>query len=286
VYYISFLFRGLRWRLLIQNAGVNKERGERLPSLMECSEGILLGWFVNSVAWLRLGDLYRGYLLSQLTGIRFSTGMGTVLAERMVDIFVMFSLLALSTLAFVEKQNDNVLIILGAASGLLIIAILGLLAMRYFGLALAARLPHRLATWYLQFHRGTLGSLRQMPALFMVSVVIWLVDSSRLLLVIYGLDLRDSIDMSTGFLLLFALFAALAHSILTTIPLTPGGLGFVEAGLAGILVIEVSRLDALAVALVERSITYASTVVFGALVFLSREMRRRRATAVTDTGAG
>ena len=283
VYYLAFLLRGLRWRMLVRNAGVEADRGERMPSVMQCSEGILLGWFINSITLLRLGDVYRGQFLNQNTNLKFPKSMGTVVAERVVDSFVVFSLLAVSTLVFLGgRESQNIWLILGFASIMLLVALVGIAAMKYLGLPLARVFPPRIQTWYHQFHQGTLGSLRQIPAIFALSILIWMVDSSRLLLVLYAMDLRGVIDLSFGFLLLFVLFAALAHSLLTIIPLTPGGLGFVEAGLAAILAIEMSRNDALAVALVERSITYASIIFFGALVYFSLQLRRRQMTPISD----
>ena len=55
------------------------------PSLWKFSQLILIGWFVNSIAWLRLGDAYRAYALSEDSDKKFSWSLGTVFAERMVD---------------------------------------------------------------------------------------------------------------------------------------------------------------------------------------------------------
>ena len=74
------------------------------------------------------------------------------------------------------------------------------------------------------------------------------------------------------------LFAALAHSLLTTIPLTPGGLGFVEGGLTGLLALSLTADQAVGVTLVDRSITYLSVIAIGGVLFAVRqviEMRRR-----------
>ena len=59
LYYLSFAFRGLRWRMLARNARIDAAPEARLLSTWECARLIVIGWFVNSVAWLRLGDAYR-----------------------------------------------------------------------------------------------------------------------------------------------------------------------------------------------------------------------------------
>jgi uncharacterized protein (TIRG00374 family) len=65
------------------------------------------------------------------------------------------------------------------------------------------------------------------------------------------------------------LFFALATAVLTTIPFTPGGLGLVEAGLVGMMIyIGVPKVDAAAVVLVDRILSYYSVAFFGFVVYL------------------
>jgi len=82
LYYLSFFFRGLRWRLLAKTANIGGENGKNVPGTLTLSGIILMGWFANSVAFLRLGDAYRGWALSRETGGDFPSSLGTVLAER------------------------------------------------------------------------------------------------------------------------------------------------------------------------------------------------------------
>jgi uncharacterized membrane protein YbhN (UPF0104 family) len=67
VHYTTFAFRGARWRLLLHNA---QGRPQAPPGVLYCSQLVLLGWFVNSVVWFRLGDAYRAYLY------RYDGGVG------------------------------------------------------------------------------------------------------------------------------------------------------------------------------------------------------------------
>ena len=78
---------------------------------------------------------------------------------------------------------------------------------------------------------------------------------------------------------------ALAGSLLTLAP-TPGGLGVVESGTVGLLV----RLSAIpvdaaaAVVVVDRSISYLSIILVGAVLFLARQVFRPAKTAVSPLG--
>ena len=67
-------------------------------------------------------------------------------------------------------------------------------------------------------------------------------------------------------------FVTLANAILTTIPLTPGGLGIVEPGIIGLLTLNIPASVAISIALLDRSISYVSIVVFGALLFVIQKI--------------
>ena len=65
----------------------------RLPSMASSAGCIIIGWFVNSVTWLRLGDGYRGWLFARYSGGSFSWSLGVVVAECAFDIAAMAILL-------------------------------------------------------------------------------------------------------------------------------------------------------------------------------------------------
>ena len=75
VHYTTFAFRGARWRLLLHNA---QGRRQAPPGVLYRSQLVLLGWFVNSVVWFRLGDAYRAYLYRYDGGVgrRYDGGVG------------------------------------------------------------------------------------------------------------------------------------------------------------------------------------------------------------------
>ena len=67
-----------------------------------------------------------------------------------------------------------------------------------------------------------------------------------------------------------AVFVALIGSLLTAVPLSPAGLGIVEAGIVGILtlVYGVPLPEATAIALLDRVISVFSVIVFGSILYL------------------
>ena len=115
VHYTTFLFRGIRWRLLLQNAASGDDQ---VPGVVYCSQLVLLSWFANSVGWLRLGDAYRAYLYRDEQNGSFSRTIGTILAERSLDTVLVASLL-LASVPFLLDSGDGVTwVVLGMAVSL------------------------------------------------------------------------------------------------------------------------------------------------------------------------
>ena len=271
LYYLSFVFRGLRWQVLARNAGIHDRPGASLPSVLRFSQLIIIGWFVNAIAALRLGDAYRAYAFSEDSGREFSWGLGTVLAERAVDMATVLGLVVIGVGLFSATRGSSGTGYVLVGTFLLAMALGALLAMmKGYGTRLARFLPGRLQQAYHQFHKGAMGSFKQLRVVFALGLVGWLLEAGRLYFVVQALDLTISLPL--------VLIVALAHAILSIVP-TPGGVGAVEPGMTTLLVLGLERHDALSVALVDRSITYVSVIVFGGLAFLqwqaSRGRRRR-----------
>ena len=280
-YYIGFLLRGLRWRIMLTNANTAEDSHGEVPSVLACARYIFLGWFANAITWFRLGDAYRAYVFTEDTGYSFSRTMGTVLAERVLDVITIFILLVVASLAFYGAGDlGGMALFLGIASLLVLVGVAGLLVMKQFGMRLSRFLPARLKSSYDRFHQGALGSLGHLPLLLAISVLTWLTEVGRLYFVIQALDLSEPVSFS------LVLFVTLANAILTTVPITPGGLGIVEPGIIGLLTLSLARSEAISVALLDRSISYLSIVVLGGVVFflyqVSRSRRRRVSSDVAD----
>ena len=268
LYYLSFAFRGLRWRILSRSAGIEEIPDARTPSAWRYSQLIVIGWFVNSVAWLRLGDAYRAYALSDEARTGFSWSLGTIFGERVMDMIAVFVLIVVGALAFSLTADFSGTVYVVGAAFVMALALIGVLVvMRGYGPRLARLLPDRLERAYQKFHDGALGSFGELRLPFLLSFVGWILEVGRLYFVVQALGFDVSLSL--------ILIAALGHALLSTVP-TPGGVGAVEPGVTGLLVLEMARHDAVSVALVDRSITYLSIIVIGGLVFLAWNLTRSR----------
>lgn len=269
-YYSSFPLRALRWRLLLHNAGFRKGEGVELPSLGGLTQIIIINWFVNCIMYARMGDPYRAYLLKQNADVSFPKTLGTVLSERVLDIIVIFILVLVAIFGLLLTGSPGMkvaglVLVIGIALLSVVAILLGV--MGRFGTTVAQRLPRRIKSVYTHFEEGTLGSFGGLPALGSLSIGIWLLEAGRMLLVTQALSQATGFDIFDIGLALI-LFAAMANAMITAIPLTPGGLGLVEPGVAGLLMIApISKGVALSIILADRTISFLSVIVIGLVVF-------------------
>ena len=80
-YYLSFIVRGYRWKLICKSAIPNSNKN--LPNTLSFSGIILMGWFANSIAFMRLGDAYRGWILSKEIRISSSSSKSVLWKYRL-----------------------------------------------------------------------------------------------------------------------------------------------------------------------------------------------------------
>lgn len=77
VFLTTFIIRTLRWQLLLAPAG-------HVPT-KKLGQVLMVGYMANNVLPARLGELVRAYVLGQMSGIRKSTTLATILVERIFD---------------------------------------------------------------------------------------------------------------------------------------------------------------------------------------------------------
>ncbi len=269
-YYVSFLFRSIRWRVLLKNVGFDEKQGITLPSLWGLTRIIMLSWFANCIMPAKLGDAYRGYLLKRDSGVSFSKTIGTVVAERIVDITILFVLMVVAGLRVFHGTVPEAFapILYGGLALLGVLAVV-LLAMKHFRHVLTRVIPPRLKPMYLKFEEGTFLSFQNLPLVSGLTILVWLAEAGRLWFVSAAVG-------ATGVGLGVVVFLALASSLLTTLPMTPAGLGIVESALITLLLLldnigavqGVDRNAAASIAVLDRLISYWSLIAVGLVVYL------------------
>jgi len=260
VFYMGFPLRGYRWARLL--------RGTGLPiATRDATEILFLSWLVNCVVPAKLGDVYRAWLLKINSSASLSRTFGTVFIERVLDLFAIATLgLAAGWWSFRDGLPPAIqavfivgFVVVGGLG-------LGLFTMRNFGrrIMVALPIPARIVEFYDRFEEGVFSSvgLRALPSLVVITGLVWATEATRLYLVVQALSFPEVQLGLSG-----AVFVALIGSLLTAVPLSPAGLGFVEAGVVGVLTVAygVPLPEATAIALLDRVISVFSIIVLGAI---------------------
>lgn len=255
LFYISFLIRTLRWRALLKNSSINVSR-------KKAAKIMLISWFFNSIFPAKIGDLYRGYAFKDSKSV--SKSFGTVFGERVFDIFAIIFLFLISAffvsgrLSFSGNFISAALFAAGFISFIVIIVF-------FYGERIADFLPLGTGNLFIDFRKGGRESFKSssLPLIAAETLLIWLLDAFRLFFV--GRALNISMPFSLAFLVL------IVGSLLTAFPLSSGGLGAVEAGIAGLLMLAgFGREASVSIALLERLISYWSLIFIGGVAYALR----------------
>ncbi len=264
VFYAGFPMRGLRWAMLLRGTGFR-------IIVRDSTEILYLSWLVNCLIPAKLGDVYRAYLLRINSDASLSRTFGTVFIERVLDIFTIALLgMAAGFWSFRNGLPPEIQAVFGIALVIMVLLAVALFTLRSFGrriLVALSFLPHRIVEFYDRFEQGVFGALhrRQLPPLLVLGIAIWMTEALRLFFVVKALGFPGVELGISG-----AVFVALIGSLLTAVPLSPAGLGIVEAGIVGVLtlVYGVPLAEATAIALLDRVISVFSVIVFGSILYV------------------
>jgi uncharacterized protein (TIRG00374 family) len=94
----SYWFRNERWRLLVDSSG---HEPRRIASLAALSVGYLVNYAIP-----RLGELTRCYLIKRRQNIPVELSLGTVVAERLIDIIMLFLVVVVAFVIQFHPLND------------------------------------------------------------------------------------------------------------------------------------------------------------------------------------
>ncbi|MCY4437596.1 MAG: lysylphosphatidylglycerol synthase transmembrane domain-containing protein [Chloroflexi bacterium] len=250
VYYTTLVPRALRWRRMLHNLG------HRFP-LRLLGEVIFLSWFINHLIPAKMGDLYRGLVLRRREKISFSLATGSVIAERVVDILALLVIAIGTALVFVRGELlTEMRGVLLAASILIVIMAGGLFVFWRLDSTMLERFPLSLGQRFERLQRGVFKSVQPLWLVALLTGLAWAAEAGRFLLVANALGVSLTLPQ--------LLFVFAAGALLLAAP-TPGGLGAVEGGMVGVMLLLDVPVDlAAAVAFLDRLISYWLVLIPGA----------------------
>lgn len=262
IYYLTFAIRAYRWTGMLHQVGIRRENGYPVPGLPGMFQIIVLSWFANSVLPARLGDAYRGYLLKQRAGASFGVSFGTIVAERLIDLVILVTvLLASGLVVFGTHTPENAQNAFLAGGAVVLMGVAGVTTFWFFREKIERLLPGRIMPHYRKVRDGLFTALAKPLPPALISVLLWLCDGIRVYLVAWSLG--HQISYPAG------IMVALLSSLVSIIPFTPAGLGFVEGSMVTAFTqIGVPASTAAAIALLDRVITYLSLIVVGIPLYI------------------
>ena len=225
---------------------------------------------MNCLVPAKLGDVYRAYLLKINAPVSLSKTFGTVFIERILDLFAIAILgLAAGFWSFRNGLPPEIQFVVALGVGTVVVLAGLLFTLRNFGRRIIDRLPlpHRVVELYDRFEEGVFRGVgrRQLPGLIGLTALIWTTEGMRLYLVVLALGFPDvSLGISGAF------FVALIGSLLTAVPLSPAGLGVVDAGMGAVLYLAygVPPTEAATIVIVDRVISVFSIIVIGSILYV------------------
>jgi glycosyltransferase 2 family protein len=263
----TMVVRGWRWHVILRESGICHQ-------LIDAYALVAVGYMGNVVLPARGGELLRVILMHQRSSGRRREILGTIVAERTLDVISLVVLLSVVTFAGVAGTPAGPTPALGG---------LAALAVGVVTLAVYLRLRRRgLMSGFADKIRPVAASSRKLMTwagalLTIMSVGIWLLEGLVFTLAARSVDLELSV-LEGAFLVVIANFFAL-------IPAAPGYVGTYDAAvLFGLAALKVPHGVAVGVAILARFVAFVPITVIGFLLLVARygglnSLRRRTSPA-------
>ena len=97
---LALLLRIIRWRIIIETS--QKVR------FSKAAHALIIGFFLNLILPGRVGELARPALLVKMENVPFTTGLATVIAERLLDLIMLMILLSQAFASIEIDPNINI----------------------------------------------------------------------------------------------------------------------------------------------------------------------------------
>lgn len=272
LYAVATAVRAERWHGILSLTGIETRRAD-------CYGLSTVGYMGNNVLPARAGEALRVFLLDARTGAGKRKVLGTVVAERLLDVTVLAAIFVLTVYLVLEGDvvpTDEPALIAGVC-----VAVLGLGCF---------------VLWMIH-RRGGLHRLREMArpladaprallsrggvALLGVTVVLWGLEGGVYLAVARAIDL----DISTS----GALYLVALTNFVAALPAAPGSIGTFDAAVAfGAKALGASGSVAVTYLLLLRFVLYVPITIVGLVVLVTRYggwARLRQATRLETSSA-
>lgn len=260
-YALALALRGWRWHRILKLSRIEHERAD--PFWL-----MTVAYMGNTVLPLRGGEVLRISLLASRTTARVREVLGTVIAERILDVATLAVIFAALTLSGVDEAPTGK-IAAYVAVGLVVVAAAGLVG--YLALRRRGRFDAFAARIRPYAHGSRLFAHAEGLTLSAMSGLIWLLEGATVMLVGRSLGIHLS--------LLAALLTNVIASLFSALPAGPGYAGSYDAGiLLGLHAAKVYSGTAVGFLLLVRAVVFIPVTIVGLIVLVVRYggLRRNR----------
>jgi uncharacterized membrane protein YbhN (UPF0104 family) len=253
VYAVVTGIRGWRWHVVLRLSGIEHARSDAYGLTT-------VGYMGNTVLPARGGEVLRILLLGERTSARRRDILGSIVAERALDVIALIVLFAIMSWAHVAGAPVGQL---PAAVALGIVAAGALVLAYYLRLRRRGRLE-RFASLVRPFlHASRLLVGQPGPGLLALTIGFWLLEG-----LIFWLVGR-SLDVDVTFL--EGVFLVVLTSFFLSVPAAPGYLGTFDAALLfGLKALGIEGGEAVAFVLLVRFVLFVPITAVGLVVMFTR----------------
>ncbi len=276
----SHATRAYRWNLLLSPIGFR-------PGLFRTFLAVMVGYFANLLL-PRMGEITRCGMLKRTDDIPVTTSLGTVVAERIIDVFSLLAVIIFALVVEFERLKGfflsfvtgtlgklNVQTIIIVAGILIILLVLGVFIIKKNKTQIRENAIYkRLNKLGKELIHGILSinKLQQRGQFWASTILMWLFYYLTSYFVFF------SLPETSGLGLLAALSVLVMGSLGMAAPVQ-GGIGTFHILVSGVLVLYgVSQSDGVLFATLIHGIQTLSFVVFGAISFAVSLLISRRET--------
>ena len=287
VIFISFALRAFRWQVILESA--------HKVGFWQAFHPLMIGFMINCILPLRVGEIARPAVLQKKENIPFSTGLATVAAERVFDVSILVILFAVLLANIQIDPNldivvgkhhlnmETLMVVRGGMFKLLLLLIVGIIMVGFGATrkainSLIIRIPSLfffagsdfkekiqkkacapLVSFVENFASGF--ALVKYPTKICIclglSVIIWVLAAFSYYLMAQGCPgIELSFTQLTTVMIIICFFIAL--------PSVPGYWGLWEAsGVFALIIFDVSSKDALGFTLANHAIQMFPVIIAG-----------------------
>ncbi|MSQ32542.1 MAG: flippase-like domain-containing protein [Dehalococcoidia bacterium] len=274
VYFVAVAFRSARWHYLLMPLG-------NVP-IHRLYSSVVIGFMVNNLLPVRLGELFRAYLIGDNEKISKSGAFATIAMERLLDAIVLAAVAFFISLFVSVPPWLETTIMLMAISMAICLAGLGLMMvsettaaalLRMLFRPLPLKLREKIYVLIGEFLIGlrSIKNPSHIARALLFSILTWATESSIFYIMALAFGFSFDNQMVIGILL-----AVAAANLLTAVPSSAGGVGpFEFATRETIVHFGISHAAATAFAVVVHAVLIIPVVVAGLYFLWTRNISFR-----------